>query len=387
MSCLFNFLEESLKIAAKFRMVPDRGLMDRKLAGVKGKKDRLTYAFTTNADGSEKLPPFIIGKAKKPRAFKKKSGEELGFYYRNNATAWMTTVLYQEWILDWDEKLRRKNRKIILFQDNFSGHVVPNALTNIKVVNFSPNLTSHVQPCDQGIIRTFKSHYRRLFMQRALDRYDDDISPATIYQINQLEAMRIAELAWEAVKETAIYHCWVKSGILPTSLISAKPSSTSTSPTAAHTESTKAASLSESDPLAEAEKGLSDVLDELQDRGALQKANRINVEELINHPDEQILIDLTTDEEIRDAVLNRRENEQQMDANGGDDGSDGPEFSPPTRREALHAASTLQQFLMLKGDKFSCQMESLIAAFGRNTRLEETHHLRDTEITAYFPQM
>ncbi len=25
-------------------MVPDRGLMDRQLAGVKGKKDRLTYA-------------------------------------------------------------------------------------------------------------------------------------------------------------------------------------------------------------------------------------------------------------------------------------------------------------------------------------------------------
>lgn len=150
-------------------MVPDCGLMDHQLAGVKGKKDCLTYAFTTNADGSEKLPPFIIGKANRPRAFKKKTGGELGFYYRNNTTAWMTTILYQEWLQDWDQKLRQQKQKILLLQDNFSGHVVPDRLTNICVANFSPNLTSHVQPCDQGIIRAFKAHYRCLYMERALD--------------------------------------------------------------------------------------------------------------------------------------------------------------------------------------------------------------------------
>ena len=58
-------------------MVPDHGLMDRKLPGVKGKKDRLTYAFTANADGTKNLPPFVIGKAKKPQAFKKKTGLSL----------------------------------------------------------------------------------------------------------------------------------------------------------------------------------------------------------------------------------------------------------------------------------------------------------------------
>jgi hypothetical protein len=37
--------------------------------------------FNTNADGSEKLPPFIIGKAYKSWAFQKKTEQELGFYY------------------------------------------------------------------------------------------------------------------------------------------------------------------------------------------------------------------------------------------------------------------------------------------------------------------
>lgn len=75
-------------------MVPDRGLSTSKQPGVKINKTRITYGFTINADGSEKLPPFIIGKANKPRCFKKKTGAELGFYYRNNAKAWNTIVLY-----------------------------------------------------------------------------------------------------------------------------------------------------------------------------------------------------------------------------------------------------------------------------------------------------
>ena len=51
------------------RMPPDRGLADKKTSGVKEKKVRLTYLLTSNADGLEKLPPLVIGKAKKPRAF------------------------------------------------------------------------------------------------------------------------------------------------------------------------------------------------------------------------------------------------------------------------------------------------------------------------------
>jgi hypothetical protein len=145
-------------------MVPDRGLSTEQEHGVKGKKNCITYAFTMNADGSEKLPPVVIGKAKQPRAFQRKTVAQLGFYYWNNATVWMTTVLYQEWIRDWDAKLRREKRHILLLQDNFSAHVPPDDLTNIRVVNFTANLTAHVQPADAGIIRCFKAHYRKHFV-------------------------------------------------------------------------------------------------------------------------------------------------------------------------------------------------------------------------------
>ena len=185
-------------------MPPDHGLADKQNSGVKGKKLRLTYLLTANADGSKKLPPFIIGKAHKPRAFKNKTGTELGFQYWNNMKAWMTATLYQEWLSDWDRKLRSEDRRILLLQDNFSGHVVPETLTNIDVINFEPNLTAHVQPNDQGIICCFKAKYRAQFIHRAIHLYETGVTPSQIYDINQLEAMRLTHDAWNEVDTTTI---------------------------------------------------------------------------------------------------------------------------------------------------------------------------------------
>ena len=247
-------------------MAPDRGLSDRKQSGVKGKKIRLTYAFTSNADGSEKLPAFVIGKAVWPQAFNKKTGAQLGFYYRNNTKAWMTAQLYQDWIQQWDHELREKNRKILLLQDTFSGHIVPTNLQNIRVENFEPNLTTHVQPKDQGIIRCFKAHYHARFIQRAVDHYDEGITPTEIYDINQLQAMRIADAAWRNVDTTTIRNCWRKAGILPDmDSASIQPSIPISS--LLHDPS------SETDPVSHAEKQVEAALDDLVTMGALQTKN------------------------------------------------------------------------------------------------------------------
>jgi len=67
------------------------------MAGKKKEKFRITIAFACNADGSERLPPIYIGKAKKPRCFKTQTPVQLGFYYRNNKKAWMTSELFNEY--------------------------------------------------------------------------------------------------------------------------------------------------------------------------------------------------------------------------------------------------------------------------------------------------
>ena len=76
--------------------IPDRGMATTSLSGLKKSKQRISILFACNADGSEKLPPFFIGKAAQPRCFRKKTAKELGYYYRNNKKAWMTTALFEE---------------------------------------------------------------------------------------------------------------------------------------------------------------------------------------------------------------------------------------------------------------------------------------------------
>ncbi|EGN92024.1 hypothetical protein SERLA73DRAFT_79951 [Serpula lacrymans var. lacrymans S7.3] len=92
---------------------------------------------------------------------------------------------------------------------------MPNSLTNIEVENFKLNLTMHVQPNDQGIIHCFKAHYHAQFISCAINHYNADVMPSKVYNIDQLEAMRLAQDAWNRVDTTTIQNCWTKAGILP----------------------------------------------------------------------------------------------------------------------------------------------------------------------------
>ena len=68
--------------------------------------------------------------------------------------------------------MRWQNRNICLLVDNFSGHFVDYKPRNIHLECFEPNLTSYVQPCDAGIIRTTKALYRTAFCLRAMELDD-----------------------------------------------------------------------------------------------------------------------------------------------------------------------------------------------------------------------
>ena len=358
-------------------MPPDRGLADKKHSGVKGKKVRLTYVLTSNASGSEKRDPFVIGKAHKPRAFNKKSGADLGFLYRNNAKAWMTMSLYQEWIHTWDRELDLKKRNILLFQDNFSGHVVPNDLKRIEVVNFEPNLTAHVQPMDQGIIKSFKAHYRAQYIERAINCYDAGVTPLAIYDINQLEAMRLAHNAWHEVDADTIRHCWRKADILPDPPTIPPP----------HIPISSMLIDTASNPLVFTENLVTAALDDLVLRGVLQASNRMSLEELLNPSDESFGIDETTDEEIWKAVLDSKVQRENADANNVGDNDvddDAPIELPPSRHEALQAKITIEKYIAVIDEPYARKLESILAEFARSTRLIDTQKMKVSLVTDYF---
>jgi len=92
------------------------------------------------------------------------------------------------------------DRRIVLLIDNFARHKLnPADVPRIELEFFSPNLTCHVQPCDAGVIASFKAQYRRLFVDRVLDDIVDGKVSRSMFDIDLLEALFMAKAAWGAV--------------------------------------------------------------------------------------------------------------------------------------------------------------------------------------------
>ncbi len=172
----------------------------------------MTLALCCNGDGSDKLPLWAIGKFKNPRCFKNINVMSLGCVYRNNASAWMTHIIFLEWLRAFD--LHVFGRKVLLILDNFSGHTpvekIPDhiCLQNTTILYLPPNMTSKIQPCDAGIIRNFKAYYRRRFNCALLQRIEDKVPESE--KVDILGAIQFAVPAWNyEVKPTTIANCFL----------------------------------------------------------------------------------------------------------------------------------------------------------------------------------
>jgi hypothetical protein len=116
-----------------YAMAPARSICTKKTRGVKKNKTRITLALTANAAGTDVLPVLFLGRAEKPRCFKRKSGEDFGFQYKANKKAWMTGVVFREWLRGFDRDMRSEGWHVLLLLDNASSHSQGDlALTNIK---------------------------------------------------------------------------------------------------------------------------------------------------------------------------------------------------------------------------------------------------------------
>jgi DDE superfamily endonuclease/Tc5 transposase DNA-binding domain len=203
-----------------WKRTPDRTLATKSHSGTKKSKDRITIALTSNADGSEKFLPWVIGKSENPRCFSKINRNNLRIMYRFNKSKWMTGLICEEYLRWLDNKMRGEGRKVLLLMDNFSGHELAvklvgglQGLLNIRIAWLPPNTTSAWQPMDQGIIASFKLQYRKLWIEFMLREYEADKNPQKT--VNLLKAVQWTRAAWElSVTRDTIKRCWVKSTLI-----------------------------------------------------------------------------------------------------------------------------------------------------------------------------
>jgi hypothetical protein len=135
----------------------------------------------------------VIGKSKNPRCFK--SVKSLPVDYYSNTNAWMTNVIFNDWLVKWDLELKRK---IVLLVDNCTAHTNNLLLKNIKVIFLPANTTSLIQPCYQGIIRALKVHYGREMRARITaelyDIQDRSDASAVAKIISRLDALHLVTM-------------------------------------------------------------------------------------------------------------------------------------------------------------------------------------------------
>jgi hypothetical protein len=114
---LYNMDETGLY----WRWALSRGLSTATLPGVKKDKARVSLALCSNGNGSDKLPPWVIGKAKLPHALRGVNVSALGVQWRSSKKAWMNGDIMAEWLQSFYRHVGNEV-EVILLMDNFSAH-------------------------------------------------------------------------------------------------------------------------------------------------------------------------------------------------------------------------------------------------------------------------
>ncbi|XP_074854943.1 tigger transposable element-derived protein 1 [Carettochelys insculpta] len=208
-----------------WKRMPERTYISREektVPGFQAAKDRLTLLLGGNAAGDMKMKPLAVYQSETPRALKGYSKECLPVIWRSNKKAWVTGAVFSEWLTlyavpAWKEYCAKENLdfKILLLIDNAPAHPfnLDDLCKNVKVVFLPANLTSLIQPMDQGAIAAFKAYYLRLTLLQLFRGTDGEGKP-TIRQFwhdyNILKCINNIGESWAEVTQTCMNGVWGK---------------------------------------------------------------------------------------------------------------------------------------------------------------------------------
>ncbi|GMM38564.1 Pdc2 protein [Saccharomycopsis crataegensis] len=203
-------------------------------------KNGVTVLLTTNADGSEKLEPLLIGHYQNMVCFEGKPitkiTKKYELSYKTNKKAWLTSIQLSDWLSTLDKRLSIAGRDIVLILDDAPSHRVVNMkLDFIKLVFVhNPNidnkaalvdtnlLTSQRQrflPMDLGIFREFKILYRLQQYLLSISLQSKLRPPSKILELDQhsislVDVMIMIKNAWSNVSVEIIRNSFINTDII-----------------------------------------------------------------------------------------------------------------------------------------------------------------------------
>ena len=208
-----------------YRLLPQATLamsFEKSADGRKKSKDRITINACSNASGSIKLPLQLIGKARRPRCFRGLDMQLLPVKYAGQTNAWMTTSIFSEWFHDvFVPRVRAELRSLgqecraVLLLDNCSAHPDAEELVSADGQIFAfflpPNVTSLIQPMDQGVLESLKRRYKKKLLHRLLleDEVGTNIADF-LKQVNMKVVVDFAVESWKEITTTTLRKSWRK---------------------------------------------------------------------------------------------------------------------------------------------------------------------------------
>ncbi|KAF0268476.1 hypothetical protein FOG48_02435 [Hanseniaspora uvarum] len=199
----------------------------------------MTIMFCCNVDASEKLNPLIIGKYENYQCFKSEFGmnkddffndilNKYDIEYYSNKESFLTSTIFHNWLMNWDDKLKLTNRQIYIILDDCCSHRISNIkLTNITLIYTRSQ--NKFLPFNWGIIDEFKTKYRQQTYQALIDLQNTittlEKSPKKVIltfqqsKINIINAFKLIKKSWESITEASIMASWKASGTLPKAYI------------------------------------------------------------------------------------------------------------------------------------------------------------------------
>lgn len=184
---------------------------DDNCKGIKQNKNKLTLLLCCSYAG-EKLKPLIIGGSKSPRCLKNVDLSLLKIEYDFSKKSWMTKTIFEAWLERRNYDMAEMNRKIVLILDNATCHNISKKFSNIDLIFLPKNTTSLIQPCDQGIIKAFKNKFNNFMTENIIIESNNGTKKlqTVLTEINLLDAICVARLAWDDVTEHTVQNCFIK---------------------------------------------------------------------------------------------------------------------------------------------------------------------------------
>ena len=104
----------------------------------------------------------------------------------------------------------KQGRTVLLLLGIVSSHFPNIELQSVCLHYLPPNTTSHLQPLDAGIIKSFKSWCRKFQVEDLIQKLEREL-PA---DINLKEAIRFLSRAWKSGTPETVSNCWKHTGIV-----------------------------------------------------------------------------------------------------------------------------------------------------------------------------